>query len=143
MATIKSFEEIEAWMRARKVADQFYNVFLREGAKRDFGLKDQVNRSIGSVMDNIAEGFERGGNKEFVQFLFIAKGSAGETRSQLYRILDRNYISIEEFNQLSTELVTINKLLMNFISYLKTTEIKGHKYHEPDAKYGIKPGWRG
>ena len=128
MATIRSFEEIEAWARARKLADEFHHIFLRDGAKHDFGLKDQVNRSIGSVMDNIAEGFERGGNKEFIQFLFIAKGSAGETRSQLYRILDRKYISKLEFDQLSVELETTSKLLMKFITYLKHSELKGNKY---------------
>ena len=136
MATIGSFEEIEAWMKARKLSVELVNIFLRDGARHDFALKDQVNRSIGSVMDNIAEGFERGGNKEFIQFLFIAKGSAGETRSQLCRMFDRKYISKEEFDRLSFELESTSKLLMNFISYLKNSEMKGTKFHDPASTYG-------
>ena len=136
MASINTFEDIEAWIRARKLSSELNRIFQGETAKHDYGLKDQVNRSIGSVMDNIAEGFERGGNKEFIQFLFIAKGSAGEARSQLYRILDRNYLTQNEFNRMSLELSTISVLLMNFINYLKNSEFKGSKYHEPQLRYG-------
>ena len=136
MPTINSFEEIEAWTRARRLANELHRIFLKDSAKNDFGLKNQVSRSIGSVMDNIAEGFERGGNKEFIQFLFIAKGSAGETRSQLFRMLDRNYISKEEFESLLAELSFTSKLIMNFIKYLKNTDLKGSKYHEPESSYG-------
>ena len=136
MATIKTFEDIEAWKKARKLADEIFQVFLRADAKHDFALKDQTNRSIGSVMDNIAEGFERGGNKEFIQFLFIAKGSAGETRSQLCRMLDRNYITIKEFEDLTTELIASSKMIMRLIEYLKHSDLRGDKFHEPDMPYG-------
>jgi four helix bundle protein len=136
MAIIKSFEDIEAWKKARRLTDDIYQVFQREGARHDYALKDQVNRSIGSVMDNIAEGFERGGNKEFIQFLFIAKGSAGETRSQLYRMADRKYISKDEFERLTFELENISKMLLGLISYLKNSALRGNKFHEPQLPYG-------
>ncbi len=129
MARIKSFEDIEAWQLARKLANEIYNIFQRDGATRDYSLKDQANRSIGSVMDNIAEGFERGGNKEFIQFLFIAKGSAGETRTQCYRMLDRRYITQDEFEHLTSELLSTSKMIMGLITYLKHSELRGDKFH--------------
>jgi four helix bundle protein len=129
MATIKSFEQIEAWSRARTISVELNQILLRDKVKYDYAIRDQVNRSIGSVMDNIAEGFERGGNKEFIQFLFIAKGSAGETRSQVYRMHDRNYISKEEFESLFDELDNISKMLLGLISYLKNSALKGTKFH--------------
>lgn len=135
MATIQTFEEIEAWKRARKLSQELFTISQREVMRYDFALKDQLNRSTGSVMDNIAEGFERGGNREFIQFLFIAKGSTGEARSQLYRMLDRRYITVEEHERLSIELRSKSQLLMNFISYLKKADLKGAKYHEPQAHY--------
>ena len=135
MATIQTFEEIEAWKRARKLAHELHTISLREAMKYDFALRDQVNRSTGSVMDNIAEGFERGGNREFIQFLYIAKGSTGEARSQLYRMLDRNYVTDEEYARLSGELRSTSQLLMNFISYLKSADLKGSKYHDPETCY--------
>jgi len=136
MARIRSFEEIEAWQKARRLADLIFKIFQREEAKRDYSLKDQSSRSIGSVMDNIAEGFERGGNKEFIQFLFVAKGSAGENRSQCYRMLDRNYISRDEFDHMTSELIAIGKMIMGLIVYLEQSELRGHKFHEPDIPYG-------
>lgn len=110
MAIIRTFEDIESWVKARKLADEIFRISNRENMRRDFALKDQVNRSIGSVMDNIAEGFERGGNKEFIQYLFIAKGSAGETRSQLYRMLDRQCISKFQKTNLIEYSMNLNKL---------------------------------
>lgn len=100
MATIKSFEDLEIWQLARDICRMVYSLTQKEQFKRDFSLVDQVRRSSGSIMDNIAEGFEREGNKEFINFLSIAKGSAGETRSQIYRALDQSYISSDEFNSL-------------------------------------------
>lgn len=128
MATIKRFEDIQAWIAARKLSQEIYQVFQRDHAKRDFSLKDQINSSLGSIMDNIAEGFERGGTKEFIQFLFISKGSAGEARSQLYRMVDRGYITKEEFDRYNSEIQSISRQIMGLISYLKKSEIKGDKY---------------
>ncbi len=137
MATFTSFEEIEAWQRARRVANELRDVFSRERARTDFGLMDQVNRSTGSIMDNIAEGFERGGNREFIQFLSISKGSAGEAKSQLYRMLDRKYISQVEFERWYKELQTIAKMIGGLMVFLKGSDFKGPKYHEPESIYHV------
>ncbi len=102
MATITTFEELGIWQKARELCKEIWALTQKDRFAKDFGLKDQINRSSGSCMDNIAEGFERDGTKEFVQFLSISKGSIGETRSQLYRALDRGHITQEEFDQAST-----------------------------------------
>jgi four helix bundle protein len=97
MATITRFEDLEIWQEARRLAKLIHIVAVETDLKNDFRFRDQIKASSGSVMDNIAEGFERNGNLEFRQFLSIAKGSAGETRSQLYRALDCNYIKKKSF----------------------------------------------
>jgi four helix bundle protein len=93
MATIKKFEELEIWQQARIFSQQIILISKETELKSDFRLRDQIKASSGSVMDNIAEGFERNGKLEFRQFLSIAKGSTGETRSQLYRVFDNEYIN--------------------------------------------------
>lgn len=128
MATIKQFEDIQAWITARNLSKEVFHIFQSEPAKWDFPLKDQVNSSLGSVMDNIAEGFERGGSKEFIQFLFISKGSSGESRSQIYRMFDRGYISKAEFDHFIEEILGISRQIMGLIMYLKKSEIKGDKF---------------
>jgi four helix bundle protein len=128
MATIKTFEDIEAWRRARVLSMEIYEMTLTGSFSKDFSLRDQINKSSGSVMDNIAEGFERGGTKEFVQFLFIAKGSAGEVRSQLHRALDRKHLNENRYDRLIEEIGTISKMLTRLIVYLRESNIKGTKY---------------
>jgi four helix bundle protein len=100
MATIKCFEDIEVWQKARVLANEIHLISVNTELSKDYRLKDQVNAASGSVMDNIAEGFERSGKLEFINFLTIAKGSIGEVKSQLYRLLDRKYINNDKFEEL-------------------------------------------
>ena len=129
MATITKFEELEIWQLARELANEIFDLFTgSEGFSRDFKLKDQINGSSGSVMDNIAEGFERGGRNEFINFLTFSKGSAGEVKSQLYRALDRKYIKQEEFDHLYEKTDLIGKKTGAFINYLNSSPHKGNKF---------------
>lgn len=88
MATIEKFEDIEAWKKARELTRDVYTASKQAAFAKDFGLKDQIRRAAVSIMSNIAEGFERGGDKEFAQFIALAKGSSAEVRAQLYVALD-------------------------------------------------------
>ena len=128
MSTWKSFEDIEVWQLARVFCDDIYRIIQYDGLNTDYKLKYQINGASGSVMENISEGFERGGNKEFIQFLSIAKGSAGESRSQLYRIFDRKYISEKEFIGLKQKALNISGKIGNLIKYLKGSDFRGPKY---------------
>ena len=128
MATFNRFEDIIAWQKARLLCKLIHGFTLEKPFYRDFKLVSQIKGSSGSAMDNIAEGFERGGNKEFSQFLSISKGSAGETRSQLYRALDNGYISEKEFNEAYLIADEVGKLTGALMSHLKTSELKGNKY---------------
>jgi four helix bundle protein len=128
MAKIDRFEEIVSWKEARELNRNVSQLIDNGRFKNNFRLINQIEGSAGSIMDNIAEGFERGGNKEFVQFLYIAKGSCGEFRSQLYRALDRTYINQGEFDNLSLHAIKISNLIQKFISYLENSNVKGIKY---------------
>ena len=128
MAGITRFEDIEAWQEARKLSAFVYSITKRGDFSRDFGLKDQVRRSAVSVMSNIAEGFDRGGNKEFIQFLYIAKGSAAEVKSQLYVALDAGYITKSIFQNIYNQANTTAQLIGGFIRYLAVTDYKGAKF---------------
>ena len=128
MSTFKKFEEINAWQRARELTRQIYRVSSEGRFARDFALRDQVRRACISIMSNIAEGYERSGTKEFIQFLSVAKGSVGEVRSQLYIALDQNYISDSAFEQISAETTEIARMLSGLMNYLRKTGVKGSKF---------------
>ena len=128
MSTIKRFEDLEIWQLAREISKDVYKITYTESIKYDFSLIDQLRRSSGSIMDNIAEGFERDGNKEFVQFLSIAKGSSGETRSQLYRAMDQHYIDDSEYKSLYNKLINVSIKIKNMMSYLKKSGLSGDKF---------------
>ncbi|MBD0297509.1 MAG: four helix bundle protein, partial [Flavisolibacter sp.] len=119
MATIRTFEDIMAWQKARELNKKVGEYIDACRFRRNFKLIDQIEGSAGSIMDNIAEGFERSGNREFVQFLYISKGSCGEFRSQLYRALDRQYISQIEFDELYEYSKEIIVMLQKLIGYLE------------------------
>jgi len=128
MSTWKSYEEIEVWKDARLLCQEIFQIMQKEGLKNDYALKDQLNRSSGSIMDNIAEGFGRDGTKEFINFLSIAKGSANETRSQLFRAQDRKYITPAEFDTLNDKTLEITNKIGALIAYLRRSNFKGIKY---------------
>lgn len=131
LATINRFEDLEIWQLARVLCNDIYDLAERTGLKTSYRLYNQIDGASGSIMDNIAEGFERNGNREFVQFLSIAKASCGETRSQLYRILDRKFATNDEFEFLKMQAETISKKIGAFINYLQKSEMKGTKFIKP------------
>lgn len=128
MATAKRFEDLEIWRESRKLALEIIKISKETELKKDFKLKAQIKSASGSIMDNIAEGFERNGNTEFRQFLSVAKGSAGEVRSQPYRIYDNEYIDKKTFEFLIEEYQKLSGKLNNFISYLNNQDFKGTKF---------------
>ncbi len=131
MATIANFEDLEIWQIARVQAADIFLMFKEGSFSKDFALRDQINRASGSVMDNVAEGFERSGNKEFCNFLLYAKGSNGEVRSQLYRAFDRQYLGEEKFNEMKVKCADLSKRITAFIKYLKASDKKGFRYSKP------------
>src|SRR5437660_9099004 len=116
MASFQSFEEIEAWQKARELTSRVYEVSDEGPFARDFGLRDQMRRACVSILSNIAEGFERSGTGEFVQFLSAAKGSAGEVRAQLYVALDRSYIDEQTFRELSAFATEISRMISGLMA---------------------------
>jgi len=128
MATFQSFVEINAWQKARELTSQVYAISNRPSFSKDFGLRDQVRRASVSIMANIAEGFERSGSGEFLQFLAIAKGSVGEVISHIYVTVDQGYISQEEFDRLHALAGETGRVIGGLMTYLRKSGIKGAKY---------------
>ncbi len=124
MATVQTFEELEVWQAARQLVKEIYAASKLKPFSFDRDLKSQRRRAATSVMSNIAEGFERGSRKEFVQFINIAKGSNGEVRSQLYLALDQEYVSEKKFGELQQSSVTLSRRIATFIRYLETCRMK-------------------
>lgn len=128
MPTIQKFEDLEVWKKARILSDKVYPLTFKEPISSDFRIKDQLRGSIGSIMDNVAEGFERGSKLEFINSLTISKGETGELKSQLYRCLDNKYIFQKLFNELYSLADEITKMITGFINYLNKSKIKGQKF---------------
>lgn len=120
MATIKRFEDLEVWQSSMKLARAVYSLTLGDLFSKDFGLKDQIRRSAVSVPSNIAEGFERDTQKQFLYFLSIAKGSCGELRTQLRLASDLGYFEQDKFETLNNECISVSKQLGGFINYLNS-----------------------
>lgn len=128
MGKVGSFEDLEIWRLAREICQDIWLLIDTTKLGKDFELRNQMNGSSGSIMDNIAEGFERNGNKEFTQFLSISKASCGELRSQLYRCWDRNHIEKDVFDKIAAKTKTEGRKIGAFMSYLKNSERRGSKY---------------
>jgi len=128
MAKIERFEDMLSWQKARAVTRDVYLLSKRGDFAKDFELRGQMRSASVSIMSNIAEGFERGGDKEFIQFLSTAKGSCGEVRSQLYVALDQSYISETEFSNLYAGTVEVGRLVSGFMSYLQKSDLRGNKF---------------
>lgn len=126
---IEKFSDLEIWKSARELSKKINEISQIAPFDKDYRFRDQIKAAAGSIMDNIAEGFERGGNKEFIQFLYIAKGSAGETRSQLYRAFDFGYIDEETLERLVKIAESISTRIASLINYLKSSDYKGAKNH--------------
>jgi four helix bundle protein len=126
--SVKSFEDLNVWKEARQLTQEVYRMTKTEKFFKDFSLRDQIRRAAISVMSNIAEGFERGGNQEFVQFLYIAKASCGEVRSQLYVAVDQGYAAPAESEKLIQLFMRLSSMISNFIAYLRESDMKGEKF---------------
>ena len=125
---VKNFEDLNVWKQARQLTQEVYRLTKTETFFKDFGLRDQIRRAAISVMSNIAEGFERGGNQEFVQFLYVAKASCGEVRSQLYVALDQGYATSNDSEKLLQLFRRLSGMISNLITYLRESDMKGEKF---------------
>ena len=135
MATFTTFEEIGAWQKARQFTKELYKATSSGAFGKDYDLRNQIRRAAVSMMSNIAEGFERSGTGEFKHFLSIAKGSAGEVRSQLYVAFDQNYLSKAVFDAFSGQATEIGRMIGGLMIHLGKSRIKGTKFRtEADLK---------
>jgi four helix bundle protein len=123
------FEDLPIWQKARELSQSVYTLTTTPEFNKDLRFRDQIRSSSGSVMDNIAEGYERGGNKEFLNFLYIAKGSCGETRSQSYRAFDFKHIDQNQLDDLLQKTTELSREIALFIQYLRNSGLKGEKYY--------------
>jgi four helix bundle protein len=125
---VKNFEDLEIWKDARALTRGIYQLTKDSRFSKDFGLRDQIRRAAVSIMSNIAEGFERGGNQEFIQFLYVAKASCGEVRSQLYVAVDQVYVTQRDCEELTKSFRRLSIMINNLIEYLKGSGMKGSKF---------------
>ncbi len=128
--TVNNIEDLVTWQLARELNKDIYVNTNTPEFLKDYRFCAQIRAAVGSIMDNIAEGFEREGNKEFIQFLYIAKGSCGEVKSQLYRASDVGYITNERFSELLSKTKDVKEKITSLIRYLKQSDLKGKKYKQ-------------
>ena len=133
MTKITQFEELEIFKNARELSKEIYNITKGGEFQKDSRFVQQIHAAVGSIMDNIAEGFERDGNKEFINFLYIAKGSCGEVRSQIIRASDVGFIDYVTAKKLYNDSIKLNKQIAGFIHSLKNSNISGQKYLKPET----------
>jgi four helix bundle protein len=131
---VKNFEDLEIWKEARSLTQEIYRLTRDSKFSKDFGLSSQIQRAAISIMSNIAEGFERGGNQEFIHFLYVAKGSCGEVRSQLYVALDQSYIAPKDCDEVRKSFRRLSIMISNLIDYLKRSGMKGAKYTQESRR---------
>ncbi len=134
MAKVQKFEELKIWQVAREVAKRVYELTRSGEFAKDFGLKDQIQRAAVSIGSNIAEGFERDSNSELMKFLSYAKGSAGETRSQLQTAQDVGYVTEEDFAELYELLTSESRMISRFQSSLRQSQVKGRYYKDEEPE---------
>ena len=130
---VKLFEDLEVWKEARRLTQRIYQLTKDESFAKDFGLRDQIRRAAVSIMSNIAEGFERGGNQEFVQFLYVAKASCGEVRSQVYVAFDQSYVANTAVDELTNSFKRLSSMISNLITYLRKSGMKGEKFRKTES----------
>ena len=131
---VKNFEDLEIWKDARLLTKAIYQMTKDTGIAKDFALRDQIRRASISVMSNIAEGFEREGKQELIQYLSISKGSIGEVRAQLMVALDQDYVTQQQFNAAAVLCDSARKQLAGWMAYLRRTEYRGMKFKEAEAR---------
>lgn len=132
LAKIERFEEIEAWKAARLLTKTVYDLSNQGGFSRDFALRDQIRRAAVSIMANIAEGFERGGDKEFLQFLSLAKASCAEVRSHLYVAMDQSYLDAKQLDERLEQAKGVSRMISGFMDYLRKSDYRGSKFRPAD-----------
>ena len=125
--TVQRFEDLEIWKNARELCRKIRDISDSGSLGKDYSLKDQILRSCGSCMDNIAEGYERDGKKEFLQYHYISKGSLGETRSQVHRCSDAHHLTEDQYSSLLNDCLNLSAQIKKFINYLAESEYEGHK----------------
>jgi len=130
MATVHRFEDLEIWQLARKLYQRISKLAEKIKKNHDYRFADQMKAAAGSIMDNIAEGFERNSRLEFVNSLSISKGESGELKSQLYRATDDSYLDKDEFDELYEDTDKVSKKIANFVKYLNSSKIKGLKFKD-------------
>lgn len=140
--TVRSFEDLEIWKEARRLTGLIYRLTRNPKFSKDFRLGGQIQGAVVSIMSNIAEGFERGGNQEFIQFLYIAKGSCGEVRSQLYVALDQDYVDPKEAGELIESLKRLSIMISNLVDHLKHSGMRGEKFNNDSNRSNKSGGLR-